>query len=101
MELLFDSKGFTSFSDEVSKLYNDMGNALDRAKTFQGAVRSSKWEGESKKEFVAFLDLIVQFHSAFVSSGTAPMRFNSAEFKKQVEEIDKFLGACEVYATLE
>jgi len=101
MELLFDSKGFTSFSNEVSKLYTEMNNALTDAKAFQSAVNSSRWEGESRKEFVAFLDLIVQFHSKFVVSGTSPMQFNAQQMKEHVEKINSFLRSCPEYMLLE
>ena len=101
MELLFELKGFTSLSDEVSKLNKSMNRSLKEAQKLQNDVQGSVWKGESKQEFLAFLDLVIQFHSSFVTTGTGPMQFNEEKMKEQVRAIDGFLKLCSVYTQLE
>lgn len=98
MELVFDPNGFNALKNDCQQFKNDMQTVLNTAETFKSRIESSKWEGETKIEFLAFFDLVLQFHKKLLKD---PVTFNSEEIAKQYELVADFLSSYVRYNTLE
>lgn len=102
MELVFDSQGFHNLQEAAEKLQQKMQASYTLACSFRQKVEESTWEGQTKKEYLAFLDLILQYHAALhEDEGTAPMSFNATEIKNQANRIDAFLDSYPAFLALD
>ena len=101
MSLVFDSTGFQNLHEDVGNLLKKMEESYTSASTFRENVMNSSWEGESKKEFLAFLDLVLQFHAGFYKEkGISPMDLNAKEIGNHVERVENFLKESSIYLNL-
>ena len=91
MDLVFDPDGFDSLLTHVSGLLDKTQACYEQARQFKMNVENSSWEGMSKREFLAFFDLVLQFHAALHQGETSPMFFNHEELEKQVGLVNEFL----------
>jgi hypothetical protein len=63
-ELLFGADGFSALADLNRELTNMIDEALSDAKALKSRIEAGSWQGEAKREFTAFLDLVVKYHEA-------------------------------------
>lgn len=97
MELVFDSNGFQNLSREVKSLKEEFEKSINEAEQFQSNVLNSSWEGKTKDEFVAFLDLLVQYHKKLYESPD----FNSTEIENFSNSVDNLLDSYTSFLALE
>ncbi|MBC1458186.1 WXG100 family type VII secretion target [Listeria newyorkensis] len=74
---------------EAKKIANDIDKALktsyDEATKLKEYVNGVSWKGKSKKVFVAYLDIIVQYHKDVKSA--------MKEQTKALENLEKYIEA--------
>ncbi|WP_430536007.1 WXG100 family type VII secretion target [Listeria rocourtiae] len=74
---------------EAKKIANDIDKALEtsyeEAKNLKDYVNDVTWKGKSKKAFVAYLDIIVQYHKDVKSA--------MKEQTKALENLEKYIEA--------
>jgi len=97
MELVFDSNGFQNLSREANELKKEFEKSVSEAENFQKRVINSSWEGKTKDEFVAFLDLLVQYHKKLYESPS----FNGTEIEIFSTSVDNLLNNYTTFLALE
>ncbi|MEG0314401.1 MAG: hypothetical protein RR646_03960 [Erysipelotrichaceae bacterium] len=66
----YEENNLTSITNKISQLVVKQNATLSLSTTILNTMKESQtWKGKSKNEFVAYLDLTVQYHGALVNSG--------------------------------
>lgn len=88
-ELYFDEAKFGELKSAVEAFKKSFGAYYDDAKAFQSYVEGSSWAGETRKEFTAFLSLVLQYHKAMKSEA---LKEHSVLLGEMQEELSSFLN---------
>lgn len=69
----------------AKEIDNSLKTTYTQAKDLQNYVNGVSWKGKSKKAFVAYLDIIVQYHNDVKSA--------MKEQSKALENLEKYIKA--------
>lgn len=87
----FDKTNITDIAALTKELQEVLNRSLTEAKSFYaGQQNNAFWTGSAKKSFLAFLDLVTQYHEKIVSSDFAGDFSEAAE--KMLNELNSFGG---------
>ncbi|WP_321388952.1 WXG100 family type VII secretion target [uncultured Enterococcus sp.] len=71
----------------ASTMEEGVAESLAKAQALQAKVESAKWKGKAKKSFVAYLDLICQYHED-LHSATKKQKKAMKSLKKDISAFD-------------
>lgn len=93
---------------EFSLLQNDLisvqtllQDAYNRVSKLQASINQGDWTGKSKVAMQAYLDLLLQYHGAFIGKQSNPVQEAVNALNELIKNLENFYDQCKVYQDLE
>lgn len=99
MDLLFYQSGFSGIHDMATKMNKSIEDFHTQAENLKNKIDEDEdsWQGRSRLEFLAFIDLILQFHNTLQVDAFAD---HVTFLEDAVDKIETFLDEFQEYKDL-
>ncbi|MFP7168913.1 hypothetical protein [Terribacillus halophilus] len=62
-DVVIDQEGWSSAKDAAAKLKESLDNTYAQSEELLALVQGSNWKGKSRDSFLAYLELLIQYHA--------------------------------------
>ena len=100
-EFYCDGANMKTIGEDLKTVEEYLKAAYTKAETVKNEIdQDGKWSGNSQKTMAAFLDLLMQYHKAFIHGEDAPLPKGIEHLEELMKSLEEFYTNWQEYEDL-
>ncbi len=92
---------FNFLLNDLVSVQTHLKEAYSRAEKLQTQINEGKWTGKSKDTMQAYLNLLLQYHGAFIGKPSNPLQEAVDTLNQLMKSLEGFYSECAAFQELE